>query len=396
MAVEPIGFPNFKGKRKTAHFEQVGLCEGGVRCYNSAMPSLLTNPIETGNTVAAINIVRKELTKILHVVNIVVQVLVLPYYIYLIYKNWSDVFYMVVYGLMLLVSVAAFIIELILDGRLKKKEDKAKKVAEKNKRINSYVFKAIKYVVRFLILAVAIIQIATKETTAIYVVTTALSGILIVGQIVLDIFVMLALRYFEFIRLGFETDLRESPILNLGKSEQVVARKLEAEAEAMGLDEKVKSEKAKLALIKEEMAKNKEESKRKAQEQIEHRSQFIRRQKYADAVKGEEIQTKINTIYQKKLKEADKYLSNEKKLVALLAKAEASLGRIPTGLDGLSALKDMIPDFGTLEPEWQGKFVAALLYYLDPFTAILDIRGEIGYADDEYVAEMFLKERDEK
>jgi hypothetical protein len=26
----------------------------------------------------------------------------------------------------------------------------------------------------------------------------------------------------------------------------------------------------------------------------------------------------------------------------------------------------------------------------------LDIRGEIGYADDEYVAEMFLKERDEK
>ena len=95
------------------------------------MPSLLTNPIETGNTVAAINIVRKELTKILHVVNIVVQVLVLPYYIYLIYKNWSDVFYMVVYGLMLLVSVAAFIIELILDGRLKKKEDKAKKVAEK-------------------------------------------------------------------------------------------------------------------------------------------------------------------------------------------------------------------------------------------------------------------------
>ena len=360
------------------------------------MPSLLTNPIETGNTVAAINIVRKELTKILHVVNIVVQVLVLPYYIYLIYKNWNDVFYMVVYGLMLLVSVAAFIIELILDGRLKKKEDKAKKVAEKNKRINSYVFKAIKYVVRFLILAVAIIQIATKETTAIYVVTTALSGILIVGQIVLDIFVMLALRYFEFIRLGFETDLKESPILNLGKSEQVVARKLEAEAEAMGLDEKVKSEKAKLALIKEEMAKNKEESKRKAQEQIEHRSQFIRRQKYADAVKGEEIQAKINAIYQKKLKEADKYLSNEKKLVALLAKAEASLGRIPTGLDGLSALKDMIPDFGTLEPEWQGKFVAALLYYLDPFTAILDIRGEIGYADDEYVAETFLKERDEK
>ena len=64
-------------------------------------------------------------------VNIVVQVLVLPYYIYLIYKNWSDVFYMVVYGLMLLVSVAAFIIELILAGRLKKKEDKAKKVAEK-------------------------------------------------------------------------------------------------------------------------------------------------------------------------------------------------------------------------------------------------------------------------
>ena len=360
------------------------------------MPSLLTNPIETGNTVAAINIVRKELTKILHVVNIVVQVLVLPYYIYLIYKNWSDVFYMVVYGLMLLVSVAAFIIELILDGRLKKKEDKAKKVAEKNKRINSYVFKAIKYVVRFLILAVAIIQIATKETTAIYVVTTALSGILIVGQIVLDIFVMLALRYFEFIRLGFETDLKESPILNLGKSDQVVARKLEAEAEAMGLDEKVKSEKAKLALIKEEMAKNKEESKRKAQEQIEHRSQFIRRQKYADAVKGEEIQAKINAIYQKKLKEADKYLSNEKKLAALLAKAEASLGRIPTGLDGLSALKDMIPDFGTLEPEWQGKFVAALLYYLDPFTAILDIRGEIGCADDEYVAEMFLKERDEK
>ena len=267
---------------------------------------------------------------------------------------------------------------------------------EKGKRINSIIFKGVKYSVRLLILGIAAFQIATKEdVTAVYVVSTTLSAIVIIGQIILDIFIMLCLRYFEYLRLGFEADLRESPILNMGRSEQVVARRLESEAEAMGVDEKARSERNKLAQIKEEMAKNKEESKKKATEQIKHRSKLIRKQKFADAVSGDEIQNKIRLIYEKKVAEAGKYLANEKKLEALLAKAKKALDKVPDGLDGLLALKGMVDKLKEETPEVKTKVVGALLYFLDPFTAIFDLRGEIAYADDEYVAEMILQNEEE-
>ena len=362
------------------------------------MPSLFTNPIETGNTIASINIVRKEVTAILRVVNIVVQVFVLPYYVYLIYKNWTDPFYIVVYGLLLFVSVLAFILELILNRKLRNKDEElAKKKMAKGVRINSLVFKGLKYAVRLLILGIAAFQIVTKDDlTALYVVTTVLSAIMIIGQILLDVFVSLCLRYFEFIRLGFEADMRESPILNMGKSEQVIARKLESEAESLGVDEKTRSERNKMALIKEEMAKNKEESKKKATEQIKHRSKLIRRQKFADAVSSEEMKAKIMAIYEKKLVEAEKVLLNEKKLAASLDKAKSRLEGIPDGLDGLSELSKTLDEFESLSEEKRLKVLAAVLYFLDPFTAIMDLRGEIGYADDEYVAELLIEEAQEE
>ena len=361
------------------------------------MANLFTNPIETGNTIASINIVRKELTKLLRIINIVVQIAVLPYYIYLIYKNWGNVFYIVVYILLFVVSLAAFILELILNDKYNKnEEEQGKRKLAKGKRINSLIAKGIKYIVRILILSIAIFQIALNQdaVTAVYVVTTALSAIVIVGQIVIDIFIALSLRYFEFIRLGVEADLRESPILNMGKSEQVMARKLEAEAEALGVDEKASSERKKLAMIKEEMAKNKAESKRKAEEQIKHRSRLIRKHKFADIVSTEKMQSKMRYLFEKKIEEANRILANPKKRKATIEKAKKGLAKIPDGLDGLKELPNLLDSLDTLSTFLAAKVVAAALYFLDPWTAIHDIKGEIGFADDEYIAEQVIAEID--
>ena len=283
--------------------------------------------------------------------------------------------------------------ELVLNKKLSEKDEElAKKKMAKGVRINSLVFKGVKYAVRLLILGIAAFQIATKDNlTALYVVTTVLSAIMIIGQIILDIFVSLCLRYFEFIRLGFEADMRESPILNMGKSEQVIARKLETEAESLGVDEKTKSERNKMAMIKEEMARNKEDSKKKATEQIKHRSKLIRKQKFLDAVADEGIQERIKTIYDKKIAEAAKVIANERKLASTILKAKKAIEKAPDGLDGLKRLSGLLDGFDDLEEERKIKVVGALLYLNDPFTAINDLHGEIGYADDEYVAESLFQ-----
>ena len=108
------------------------------------------------------------------------------------------------------------------------------------------------------------------------------------------------------------------------------------------------------------------------------------------------MKAKIMAIYEKKLVEAEKVLLNEKKLAASLDKAKSRLEGIPDGLDGLSELSKTLDEFESLSEEKRLKVLAAVLYFLDPFTAIMDLRGEIGYADDEYVAELLIEETQEE
>ena len=338
-------------------------------------PSLFKKPIETGHTVASINIVRKQLLRLLRIVNIVVQALVLPYYAYLLGKNWGDAFYVTVYSILIGVSLSAVIIEQVIINQQNKAEGKAeKRRIKKRRRVNNLIFKSIKYVIRLLILIMAYVQIALGVRNALFVATTILSTLLILGQILLDILVMLILRYFEYIRLGFEADLKSSPIFNMGSSDAVTARRLESQAEEMGVLDVSSSEVSKLDEIKAEMALNQEEAKKEAQASIRHSSILIRQKKFDDAVADPSIQEKIEKKFKKKLVDAKGLLTSPIKYSLFLSKMRKKLEKAPEGLRGLDAfplMLDWVEDKESgISESAKSSILAACLYCLDPFTVI--------------------------
>ncbi len=360
-------------------------------------PSLFKKPIETGHTVASINIVRKQLLRLLRIVNIVVQALVLPYYAYLLGKNWGDAFYVTVYSILIGVSLSAVIIEQVIINQQNKAEGKAeKRRIKKRRRVNNLIFKSIKYVIRLLILIMAYVQIALGVRNALFVATTILSTLLILGQILLDILVMLILRYFEYIRLGFEADLKSSPIFNMGSSDAVTARRLESQAEEMGVLDVSSSEVSKLDEIKAEMALNQEEAKKEAQASIRHSSILIRQKKFDDAVADPSIQEKIEKKFKKKLVDAKGLLTSPIKYSLFLSKMRKKLEKAPEGLRGLDAfplMLDWVEDKESgISESAKSSILAACLYCLDPFTVIPSYKGEISFADDEYVINKVIDE----
>lgn len=353
-------------------------------------PSLFKKPIETGHTFASISIVRKQLLKLLRAVNIIVQILVLPYYAYLIGKNYADPFYVSVYGTLVGASLLFMLLEQLFLRRQNAAEDKAeRRKAKKRRQINRLVFKSVKYAIRLLILTMAYIQIALGTREALFVATTILSSLLILGQLLLDVFIMFVLKYFEYIRLGFAADLKSSPIFNMGNSDQAAARRLESQAEEMGVFDLTSSEVSKLEEIKAEMALNEQESQKEAKASIRHSSILIRKKRFVDAVADPALQERIEKRYSKKKAAAADILNDANRCAALFEKMRRKLEKAPEGLAGLQAFPQLLAwaeeGQGAISEQAKTEILAATLYCLDPFSLISSFRGEIAYADDEYV-----------
>ena len=87
----------------------------------------------TKHTMASIDIIKSQLSKILKWLSIIVSIIFVAYYAYLIYINLDSVFYIVAYSVLLAASVSAFICEIALSRPNKYDSKLVKKIKTKQK-----------------------------------------------------------------------------------------------------------------------------------------------------------------------------------------------------------------------------------------------------------------------
>lgn len=166
------------------------------------------------HTTSALSLVIKELKLIFKVTNIVVQVLLLGFYGLIIYANIDRPVLMPLYCVLAGISLIAFIIELVLSGKKDENEDAKKKKARKlNRKTRKIFFGILKYITRITILVIVIINLAQHGGTDLDIVTTCLSAVLIIANIIVDILVTLVERYIAILRIGFMSDMQGNGIV---------------------------------------------------------------------------------------------------------------------------------------------------------------------------------------
>ncbi len=170
----------------------------------------MANPLS--HTLSAVRIIKRELAKIKKILNIVVQVLFLVYFLYLIFSNLNSLSYVIIYSLILSVSLASILIEPVykIDTNDEKSVIRSKK---KQKRIALLFLKSMKYICKLAAILIAVYEISTHGSSDLSILATIGSGTLLLIQIFVDSIVLLVNRYVDLLQLALEEDIRSSKLI---------------------------------------------------------------------------------------------------------------------------------------------------------------------------------------
>lgn len=170
----------------------------------------MANPLS--HTLSAVRIIKRELSKIKKILNIVVQSIFLVYFLYLIFSNLDSLSYVIIYSIILSVSLASILIEPVykIDTNDEKSVIRSKK---KQRRIALMCLKSMKYVCKLVAILIAIYEIVTHGATDLSILATIGSGILLLIQVIFDSIVLLVNRYVDLLQLALEEDIRSSKLI---------------------------------------------------------------------------------------------------------------------------------------------------------------------------------------
>ena len=170
----------------------------------------MANPLS--HTLSAVRIIKRELAKIKKILNIVVQVLFLAYFLYLIFSNLNSLSYVIIYSLILSVSLASILIEPVykIDTNDEKSVIRSKK---KQKRIALLFLKSMKYICKLVAILIAVYEISSHGSSDLSILATIGSGILLLIQVFVDSIVLLVNRYVDLLQLALEEDVRSSKLI---------------------------------------------------------------------------------------------------------------------------------------------------------------------------------------
>ena len=161
------------------------------------------------HSLAALKFIKNELNSIKKVINIIVQIVFFLYCLYLIFSNFDSLAYIIIYSLILIFTILTFIIEPFYKSDIY--ESKAiKRLKRKERKIIVLLLKSLKYLCKMAALIVAIVEISLQGATDLSIISTIVSGIILILQIIFDSIAMLATRYTNMLQLAVEEDIRTS------------------------------------------------------------------------------------------------------------------------------------------------------------------------------------------
>lgn len=164
-------------------------------------------------TIATIIRIKKDITRLLDIIVIAVQVLFLGFYTYQIIVNidLNDITkhlqYLIIYSSLALISLAYLIFYIVT---MKDMDDKLKKAKSK---VIKRVYRITKYFFKILAVSVAIFQIVTTSVTKVMILLTALSLFILFFNIISEIIITYIDAVIDRILLAFYMD-RDNNTIN--------------------------------------------------------------------------------------------------------------------------------------------------------------------------------------
>ena len=190
------------------------------------------------NTRSAIDMIIKSIKKVSKIVFYISQSLFAIWSIFLVIKNINKPLYLVIYAILCICTIAIFIISIIFNSETNLHR-KLKAIRKKKFKYSKYVIKSIMYLLKLIIIAVSIYELATTSENLSLKFSTIFMAIILCFQVISDIVLSLVSKYVEMLSIGLQLDTKYLNTHFLSNTLDVIAGKKSKENYFTDDEEKV-------------------------------------------------------------------------------------------------------------------------------------------------------------
>ena len=179
---------------------------------------------ETKHMRSRLEVLKKHIRLAFFVFSCLSMLAFLSYNIYLLAENFNNLFYLIVYSVLIVTMIALFVVDLcVKEGKPILKNHKSQLKEKKFK--TKLIIKIFKYMAKACLVGVAMYETLTNYNASLSNVLNICSAVLLLVQIVVELFMVYIVKQIDCFRLSFELDVENSkafvkkffPMMNLEK-----------------------------------------------------------------------------------------------------------------------------------------------------------------------------------
>lgn len=159
------------------------------------------------NLISSIAKIKRDIKKVALIFDILVQVIFLIFYGYQVFKHLNALPYLIIYSILLVVSLAYFVIHCIL---ISKQSKASKKI---DKKVIKPIFKLIKVLLQLAGLVVSLIEAVTTTLPGLTIFFTAMSAVMLIINFLVYICVWYINKTIDRLIVSFKMDREKNTIL---------------------------------------------------------------------------------------------------------------------------------------------------------------------------------------
>jgi len=187
--------------------------------------------LETKHTLSRLDKVKKDLHKSTLILSCISMILFLAFNIYLLIANINNIFYLVIYSVLILSIFSLFLVEILIKEdnyfhRKDKKQTKEKKIKTKN------IIKVFKFSAKTILVVVAIFESITNFYVSLSNIFNIFSAAILIIQITFELIINYIVKQIDYFKLSFQLDINESSAIvhffsNKFTEQQILEKKLQ-------------------------------------------------------------------------------------------------------------------------------------------------------------------------
>ena len=185
--------------------------------------------VSTKNTYAALNIVRRKLENNIFIVGILSSAFFLGFYIYMIISKWDILVNVIVYFALSILLIISTFFDIVLNPNSQKKMNfLEKKHFQFLKRVKKNIVAITKMSIKTFSLIYALIELINYGATKQAIISLSISFGLFIIQLLIYLITYVALKYLNYMLIGFEEDMNSSGAYLLLKNNRIKAYGLDS------------------------------------------------------------------------------------------------------------------------------------------------------------------------